>query len=126
MGMRRVLLLVTLCTALLLGGAALLIRERLARCQYVPLAAGDLLAAPDFTRLKADPRSGPGVPPLPVGWSAPARGVQVGSFTITGNGHSFQLINQEALYMLVTLFVMAYGEISKGYETGWCFAKRLT
>src|SRR5512134_2412344 len=92
MGMRRVLLLAALCSALALGGAGLLARERMARCAYVPLLAGDLLAAPDFTRLAADPRSGPGVPPLPAGWSAPARGVQVGSFTVTGGGRSFQLI----------------------------------
>jgi hypothetical protein len=92
MAMRRVLLLVALCTALLLGGAGLLARERMAHCAYVPLLAGDLLAAPDFARLEAGPRSGPGVPPLPLGWSAPARGVQVGGFTVTGSGHSFQLI----------------------------------
>jgi hypothetical protein len=92
MGMRRVLLLVALCTALAFGGAALLARERMARCAYVPLVAGDLLAAPDFARLATDPRSGPGVPPLPAGWSAPARGVQVGSFTVAGSGHSLQLI----------------------------------
>jgi hypothetical protein len=92
MGTRRVLLLAALCTALLLGGTALLARERMARCEYVPLVAGDVLAAPDFARLEADPRSGPGVPPLPIGWSAPARGVQVGNFTVTGSGHSFQLL----------------------------------
>jgi hypothetical protein len=92
MGMRRALLLAAVCTALALGGVALVARERMARCAYVPLVAGDLLAAPDFTRLESDPRSGAGVPPLPVGWSAPARGVQVGSFTVTGSGRSFQLL----------------------------------
>jgi hypothetical protein len=90
--MRRGLLLLGLCAALLLGGAALLARERMARCAAVPLLAGDLLPAPDFTRLEVDQRSGPGVPPLPAGWSALARGVQVGSFTVTGSGRSFQLI----------------------------------
>jgi hypothetical protein len=92
MGMRRVLLLVALCAALAFGGAALLARERMARCAYVPLVAGDLLAAPDFTHVETNPRSGPGVPPLPAGGSAPARGVQVGSFTVSGSGRSFQLI----------------------------------
>jgi hypothetical protein len=92
MGMRRVFLLVALCTALALGGVALLARGRMARCAYVPLVARDLLAAPDFTRLESSPLSGAGVPPLPAGWSAPARGVQVGSFTVIGSGHSFQLI----------------------------------
>src|SRR5262245_12594396 len=92
MGMRRALLLAAVCAALVLGGVALLARERIARCAYVPLVAGDLLATPDFTRLESDPRSGEGVPPLPAGWSAPARGVQVGNFTVSGSGRSFQLI----------------------------------
>jgi hypothetical protein len=92
MGKRRVLLLMALCTALALGGVALLTRERMARCASVPLLAGDLLDAPDFTGLESNPHSGDGVPPLPAGWSAPARGVQVGSFTISGSGRSFQLI----------------------------------
>jgi hypothetical protein len=91
--MRRGILLVLLGGALLgLGGAALLVRARLARCASVPLLAADRLPAPDFARLQADARSGPGVPPLPAGWSAPARGVQIGGFTVIGTGHSFQLI----------------------------------
>src|SRR6266508_1492851 len=91
--MRRGVLLLLLCGAALgLGGAALLARERMAHCAAVPLLAGELVPAPDFTRLQVDARSGKGVPPLPAGWSAPAPGVQVGNFTITGSGHSFQLI----------------------------------
>ncbi|MFL5802667.1 MAG: polysaccharide deacetylase, partial [Roseiflexaceae bacterium] len=91
--MRRGILLVLLGGVLLgLGGAALFARERLARCAYVPLLTTDRLPVPDFVRLQTDARSGPGVPPLPAGWSAPARGVQVGGFTVTGTGHSFQLI----------------------------------
>ena len=87
--MRRGLTLL-ICAALLgLAGAALFVRERMARCAAVPLLAGDLLPPPDFGRLVAQP-SGAGA--LPEGWSARARGVQVGSFTISGTGRSFQLI----------------------------------
>jgi hypothetical protein len=91
--MRRVLPLLLICAVVVgLSGAALLARGRMARCAYVPILAGDLLPAPDFGQLHVDPRSGPGVPPLPAGWSAPARGVQTGNFTVSGSGRSFQLI----------------------------------
>ncbi|HEX5691713.1 MAG TPA: polysaccharide deacetylase, partial [Roseiflexaceae bacterium] len=87
--MRRGLTLL-ICAALLgLAGAALLVRGRMARCAAVPLLAGDLLPPPDFGRLIEQP-SGAGA--LPAGWSAKARGVQVGSFTVSGGGRSFQLI----------------------------------
>ncbi len=85
---RRGILLFALCAALLVAGLALVARERLARCAYIPLLAEPLLPAPDFSRLAPAPS---GVL-LPVGWSAPAVGVQVGDFTVTGSGHSFQLL----------------------------------
>lgn len=78
-----------LCAALVAaGGSAAVARERLARCAYVPLIGEALLPPPDFGRLEPAPS---GVP-LPAGWSAPAVGVQVGAFTVSGAGHSFQLL----------------------------------
>ncbi len=72
-----------------LVGAVLLAQERVARCAAVPLIAGDLLDDPDFAALTA---GGPGGVLLPSGWSARATGVQVGKFTVSGTGHSFQLL----------------------------------
>jgi hypothetical protein len=90
--MRRVIVLF-LCGVALLAfcGAALFVNARLDRCARLPLLVSDRLAPPDFANLREDPESGPGVPPLPVGWSALARGVQVGNFTVAG-GNSFQLL----------------------------------
>lgn len=91
--MRRGILLVLLSGALLMFvGATLFVRARLARCAAVPVLAASRVGAPDFTQLAEDPRSGPGVPPLPIGWSAWAKGVQVGNFTVSGTGNSFQLL----------------------------------
>ena len=91
--MRRGILLVLLSGALLMFvGATLFVRARLARCAAVPVLAASRVGAPDFTQLAEDPRSGPGVPPLPIGWSAWAKGVQVGGFTVSGTGNSFQLL----------------------------------
>lgn len=88
MGTRRAILAV-LCAALLAAGAsALVARERLARCAYLPLLGEALLPPPDFERLAPAPS---GVL-LPAGWSAPHVGVQVGDFTATGQGHSLQLL----------------------------------
>jgi hypothetical protein len=92
MRMRRGLLLVALCTALLLGGAALVARERMARCAAVPLLAGELL-----------PNAGlaPGDSPrMPQGWASAANGVElrgpaIGSgegFDLDGDGRALQLI----------------------------------
>ncbi|MGQ9547036.1 MAG: polysaccharide deacetylase family protein [Roseiflexus sp.] len=64
-------------------------QERIERCATVPWIADDLLEAPDFSSLA------PGTPTgvlLPIGWSAAAGGVQIGDFTISGTGHSFQLL----------------------------------
>jgi hypothetical protein len=64
-------------------------QDRMGRCAAVPLIADDLLGAPDFSDLA------PGTPTgvlLPVGWSAAASGVQVGDFTVSGTGRSFQLL----------------------------------
>jgi hypothetical protein len=84
--MRRGLLLLLLCGGvLMLGGAALLTRERLARCAAVPLLAGDLLPAIDAAQLQTGG-------PLPKGWSGLAPGVKVGDFAIMPGTHSFQLI----------------------------------
>lgn len=74
---------------MLIGASIALAQERLGRCAVVPLLAGDLLAAPDFANLA------PGAPSgvlLPVGWSAAATGVQIGDFTVSGRGRSFQLL----------------------------------
>ncbi|MEN9934531.1 MAG: hypothetical protein RLZZ387_1110 [Chloroflexota bacterium] len=87
MGMRRGILVAVLFAALLAAGA-LAARERLSRCVYVPLVGEALLPAPDFGRLEPAPS---GVM-LPAGWSAPAVGVQVGGFTVSGSGSSFQLL----------------------------------
>ena len=88
---RRGFLIVLLCGGLLLGlgGAAMLARERMERCAAVPLVADDRLPMIDFTQLEMSELADV---PLPVGWGALARGVQVGDFTVTGMGHSFQLI----------------------------------
>jgi len=72
-----------------LGGATLFVRGRLARCVAVPLLADDRLPPIDFTQLRPSARTGVA---LPDGWNALALGVQVGDFTISGGGHSFQLI----------------------------------
>jgi hypothetical protein len=78
-----------LCAALIAaGGSAVAARERLARCAYVPMLGEALLPPPEFERLEPAPS---GVL-LPAGWSAPAVGVQVGDFTVSGAGHSFQLL----------------------------------
>jgi hypothetical protein len=87
---RRGLLILVLCVGVVgLGGAALLVRGRLARCAAVPLLADDRLPPIDFARLA--PGGAAGVA-LPEGWSGLALGVQVGDFTVSGKGHSFQLI----------------------------------
>lgn len=86
---RRGVLLAVLCAALAAASlTALAARERTARCAYIPILAEPLLPPPDFANLAPAPS---GVL-LPAGWSAPAVGVQVGDFTVTGEGHSFQLL----------------------------------
>lgn len=89
--LRRGLLILLLAGAGLLGigGAALLARGRMARCAALPLLAEDRLPPIDFGRLEP---AGPAGVALPAGWSASALGVQVGNFTVSGAGHSFQLI----------------------------------
>ncbi|MCS6939508.1 MAG: polysaccharide deacetylase family protein [Roseiflexus sp.] len=74
---------------ILIGAGMALAQERVGRCASVPFLADDLLGAPDFTNLA------PGAPSgvlLPVGWSAAATGVQIGDFTVSGSGRSFQLL----------------------------------
>lgn len=74
---------------LLIGAGMALAQERIGRCAAVPLLADDLLEAPDFTNLA------PGTPSgvlLPAGWSAAATGVQIGDFTVSGSGRSFQVL----------------------------------
>lgn len=74
---------------LLIGAGMALAQERIGRCAAVPWLADDLLAAPDFTNLA------PGTPSgvlLPAGWSAAATGVQIGDFTVSGSGRSFQVL----------------------------------
>ncbi len=73
---------------LIIAGIAL-VQERTERCAVVPVIAGDLLETPDFANLA------PGTPSgvlLPAGWSGAATGVQVGDFTVSGRGRSFQLL----------------------------------
>jgi hypothetical protein len=74
---------------ILVGAVFVAAQDRMGRCAAVPLIADDLLGAPDFSNLA------PGTPTgvlLPVGWSAAATGVQVGDFTVSGTGRSFQLL----------------------------------
>lgn len=86
---RRGILAMVVVGVLLIGAGIALAQERIGRCAAVPLLADDLLAAPDFTNLA------PGTPSgvlLPAGWSAAATGVQIGDFTVSGSGRSFQVL----------------------------------
>lgn len=88
--MRRIVgIAAVLAAVAMLLGAVITAQERIERCAAVPLIAGDLLDAPDFANLA--PTGSSGVL-LPAGWSARAVGVQVGDFTVSGSGNSFQLL----------------------------------
>ncbi len=71
------------------SGLVLFLENRTERCAYVPLLGHDRLGSIDYDQ--AQP-SGPTGVLLPPGWSAAAKGVQIGDFAIEPGAHSLQLI----------------------------------
>src|SRR5262245_17028433 len=71
------------------SGLVMFLENRTERCAYVPLLGGDRLGPIEYGQ--ARPSGADGVL-LPPGWSAAAKGVQIGDFAIEPGTHSLQLI----------------------------------